>query len=98
IISTYADAGNLDRLYGEEIRFIEQAGYDPDLAGAALLGSDARQLCSIQTLTKVRNILAGANSVEKLAERIRLSRWPLQPEQLPRIFSVLSSFSEQLTQ
>ncbi|HEX3473278.1 MAG TPA: nucleotidyl transferase AbiEii/AbiGii toxin family protein, partial [Silvibacterium sp.] len=47
IISTYADAGNLDRLYGEEIRFIEQAGYDPDLAGAALLGSDARQLCSI---------------------------------------------------
>jgi len=37
-----------------------------------------------------------ANSAEKLAERIRLSKFPLEPEQLPNILSVLSRFSDQL--
>jgi predicted nucleotidyltransferase len=96
VITTYADAGNLDRLYGNEIRFLEQSAFDTDLAGAALLGFDARQICSAETLKKVRKLLGTANSVERLAERIRLSRFPLQPEQLPEILSILSRFTEQL--
>jgi predicted nucleotidyltransferase len=98
VISTYADAGNVDRLYGEEIRFLEEVRYDLELAGAALLGFDARQLCSTETLMKVRKLIGMANSVERLAERIRLSRFPLQPEELSRILAVLSRFSEQLMQ
>jgi predicted nucleotidyltransferase len=38
------DARNLDRLYGEEIQFLEASDHDIEFAGAALLGSDARQL------------------------------------------------------
>lgn len=95
-IATYADAGNLDRLYGSEIPFLEQSGFDIELAGAALLGFDARQICSDETLDKVRKLLAMANFVERLAEHIRLSRFPLQPEQLPEILSILSRFTEQL--
>jgi predicted nucleotidyltransferase len=96
VISTYADAGNFDRLYDEEIQFLERANHDIDLAGAALLGFDARQLCSPGTLARVHDLLAMPDFVETLAERIRLSRWPLQPEQLPRILSALSRFTEQL--
>jgi predicted nucleotidyltransferase len=49
VLSTYADAGNLDRLYGEEIRLLEQACYDLELAGAALLAHDVKQLASAAT-------------------------------------------------
>jgi len=97
VISTYEEAGNIDRLYGEEIRFTVQANYDSELAGAALLGSDARQLCCPEILTMVPNPLATKNFVERLAERIRLSRWRFQPEQLSRIISVVSSFTGQMT-
>jgi predicted nucleotidyltransferase len=98
VATTYADAGNLDRLYGNEIRFLEQSGFDMELAGAAILGFDARLLCSAETLSKVRSLLSTANFVEKLPERIRLSRFPLEPEQLSRILLLLSRFSEQLMQ
>src|SRR5580692_3977107 len=96
VISTYADAGNFDRLYDEAIQLLEQAEYDIELGGAALLGFDARQLCSPDTLAKVRILLAQPNFADKLAERIRLSRWPLQPEQLLRVLSVLLRFTGQL--
>jgi predicted nucleotidyltransferase len=95
LISSYADAGNLDRLYGEEIHFLEAADYDLEFAGAALLGFDARQLCSPGTLAKVRDLLTLPNFLETLAERIRISKWPLQHEQLSRILSVLLRFTEQ---
>jgi predicted nucleotidyltransferase len=37
VMSSYADAGNFDRLYGEEIQFLEAADHDIEFAGAALL-------------------------------------------------------------
>lgn len=55
----YAAAGNTDRLYGdEEAGLLESVGYDPDLAGAALLGKDAATLCSPGTAEQVRSVLA----------------------------------------
>jgi predicted nucleotidyltransferase len=97
LISSYADAGNLDRLYDEQIQFLETADHDIEFAGAALLGFDALQLCSPGTLARLRDILAQPDFAERLAERVRLSRWPLQPERLPRILSVLLRFTDQLT-
>lgn len=96
VISIYADAGNFDRLYDEATQLLEQAEYDIELGGAALLGFDARQLCSPHTLAKVRILLALPNFAEKLAARIRLSKWPLQPERLLRVLSVLSRLTGQL--
>jgi predicted nucleotidyltransferase len=97
VISSYADAGNFDRLFDAETHFLEQADHDIEFAGAALLGFDARQLCSPGTLAKVRELLLLPNFVETLAERIRISKWPLQPEQLSRILSVLLRFTDQLS-
>lgn len=98
LISSYADAGNLDRLYGEQDQLMEQAEHDIELAGAALLGFDARRLCSADTLNKIRDLFAAANFTERLAERVRLSKWPFEPEQLPRIRLILTRFKEQIVQ
>jgi predicted nucleotidyltransferase len=98
VISTYADAGNNDRLYDSEIGLLEEANYDLELAGAALAGGDSRKLSSPSTLTGLRTLSMRADFIDNLAERIRASRWPLQPEQLPRIRSMLLTFSEHLLQ
>lgn len=95
VISTYTDAGNTDRLYDSEISLLEQANYDLELAGAALAGRDARQLSSPVTLTRLSTLLT-SDFMDALAERIRASRWLLEPEQLPRIRTMLLTFSEHL--
>lgn len=48
VISTYADAGNMERLE-DAIDLLEEEGHDLELAGAALLGLDARRLCGSAT-------------------------------------------------
>jgi predicted nucleotidyltransferase len=96
VISTYADAGNTERLYDSEISLLEQLNYDLELAGAALAGRDARQLSSPATLTRLGTLFV-SDFMDTLAERIRASRWPLEPEQLPRIRTMLSTFSEYLS-
>ena len=95
VISTYADAGNIDRLYDSEIALLEQVNYDLELAGAALVGRDGRQLSGPATLEKLRTLLT-TDFVEALAEHIRVSRWLLEPEQLPRVRAMLLTFRANL--
>lgn len=45
LLRLYSDAGNEDRLYGEETDLLESSGFDPVVAGARLLGRDAVALC-----------------------------------------------------
>jgi predicted nucleotidyltransferase len=66
VITSYADAGDFDRLHHEEVQFLEQAEHDIEFAGAALLGLDARQHCSPGTLANVGDLLALPNFVEML--------------------------------
>lgn len=98
IISTYADAGNMDRLYEDEIDLLEEVGHDLELAEAALLGLDARRLCSPATAVKLRELFVETDFAEKIAERIRVSRFPLDPERLGRVYQQMSRFTEQLIQ
>ena len=44
LLRNYLDAGNRERLYDEASHLFEATDYDDDLAGAWLLGADARQL------------------------------------------------------
>lgn len=96
VISTYADAGNMDRLYDSEIALLEQVNYDLELAGAALVGRDSRQLSSPVTLSRLRILLTSADFIDVLAERIRASRWSLEPERLPRVRTMMLTFREHL--
>ena len=69
VISTYADAGNEDRLYDPGSPHMEKFNYDPESAGAALAGEDSRMLSNAATVTKLRTLLATADSIDTLAER-----------------------------
>jgi predicted nucleotidyltransferase len=89
------DAGNIDRPYNSEIGLLEQVNYDLELAGAALAGRDGRQLSGPATLAKLRTLLT-ADFMEALAERIRVSRWLLEPEQLSRVRAMLLTFRTNL--
>lgn len=98
VISTYADAGNLDRLYDPATELLDKFGYDLELAGAALAGEDARLLSSTATLTRLRPLIGSPDFIEALAERIRGSRWPLQPERLANIRALLLAWGNPLLQ
>lgn len=96
IISTYADAGNEDRLYDSDSSHMEKFSYDPEFAGAALAGEDSRMLSSVATITKLRTLVATENFIDTLTERIRTSRWQFQPEKLPHVRAVLVAYFDEL--
>jgi predicted nucleotidyltransferase len=48
LLRSYAEAGNEDRLFGEEIGLFEALGYDMDLAGPRLLGKDAARVATTE--------------------------------------------------
>ncbi|MFN4118615.1 nucleotidyl transferase AbiEii/AbiGii toxin family protein [Acidovorax sp.] len=53
----YAEAGNLDRLYDTETVLLQNCDFDPDLAGAMLLGKDAAASMQEPTAHAVESIL-----------------------------------------
>jgi predicted nucleotidyltransferase len=59
LIETYTDAGNVNRLYGEEADELERVGFDPILAGAFLLGKDAQRITDENVRTRLFTSLAG---------------------------------------
>lgn len=67
---SYAAAGSVDRLYTEGIEFLDAAGYDPDLAGAALLGRDAAKRCLPSTLRSVASILENAVLMQQMQDQL----------------------------
>ncbi|MCK9389438.1 MAG: nucleotidyl transferase AbiEii/AbiGii toxin family protein [Sulfuritalea sp.] len=69
LLRSYSDAGNADRLYEEvnSLAAFEAAGYDLELAGAWLLGSDAAVMVSTRTNTDLDTLLHGPKR-QKLIE------------------------------
>ena len=66
ILRTYHDAGNKDRLFGQEIWAMEAVEYDIELAGARLVGNDVRSIASPTTLQKVVVLLEDSTMVDRL--------------------------------
>jgi len=54
----YADAGNMERLYGPELMVLEAADYAVELASPRLLGRDVRGIVSVSTAEKLEKILS----------------------------------------
>jgi predicted nucleotidyltransferase len=96
VMSTYADAGNEDRLYDPDSPYMEKFNYDPEFAGAALAGEDSRMLSSAATITKLRTLVTAENFIDTLAERIRTSRWQFESEKLPHVRAVLVAYFDEL--
>lgn len=66
----YADAGNLDRLYETETALLQATNFDPDLAGAMLLGKDAATICEADTAQTVASIFVDASQKFLLIDQL----------------------------
>lgn len=68
LLRSYREAGNEDRLYGDEISLLEAVGYDIELAGARLLGKDAARIVAPPTRAQVVALLNDAARSGRLAK------------------------------
>ncbi|MFC3460413.1 MULTISPECIES: nucleotidyl transferase AbiEii/AbiGii toxin family protein [Massilia] len=66
LLSCYADAGNAERLYGEAFSTLEACGFDPSLAGARLLGHDARLILEASSRRAILDVLDDTAKRERL--------------------------------
>jgi predicted nucleotidyltransferase len=70
ILADYAGAGNEDRLYADELPLLEAAGFDVPIAGARLLGKDARHIASPETSASIAKMLADPNLQRELLNQL----------------------------
>jgi predicted nucleotidyltransferase len=78
LLHTYADAGNDDRLYGDEIDAMEAVDFKMELAGARLLGRDARRVAAEDTLTRMSEMLRGPQQWMRLSADMARARSRLE--------------------
>lgn len=73
LLRNYSDAGNASRIYEEAraLAALEAAGYDLELAGAWLLGSDAAAMVSAQTSADLEALLSGPKSGKLIEDMAR---------------------------
>jgi predicted nucleotidyltransferase len=62
IMLKYEEAGNRDRLYGEEQDLLQEEKFDTVNAGARLLGRDMAKIANPDTLSEVKHILENETS------------------------------------
>lgn len=69
LLRSYHEAGNENRIYEEAraLAALEAVGYDPELAGAWLLGRDAATMASESTIASLETLLI-ASTKERLIE------------------------------
>jgi predicted nucleotidyltransferase len=94
LLTTYADAGNTDRLYEQELDLLEAVGFDMQLAGAELLGRDVATICDTQILNQVRAVLAPERNSERLV--VDMVRTSTYEEAIPFVNLALSAFGRGL--
>ena len=94
LLKEYGDAGNEDRLYGEELNVLEAEGYDFELAGARLIGRDAALVVAEDTRESVRDILRSDSRMEELSNQIIASSLSNNPEHVRRCELLVSKLRE----
>jgi predicted nucleotidyltransferase len=70
IISEYADAGNEERLYTDELQLLEAAKFDITTAGARLLGEDARRISTAETAATLIKVLGDTSLKQELLNQM----------------------------
>lgn len=93
LIADYADAGNLDRIYDEELPLLEAAGYDLELVGAQLLGRDAARICQQETRHQISAVLSSHRLIDQLIRQMNQTGFD-EEVQAERISNLLKRFSD----
>ena len=93
LFTHYADTGNLDRIYGEELLLLEAAQFDLELAGAELLGRDAARICHEDTLRQLQALLGADQVVDQLARQMNQTSF-IDEVQMERTTNLLQRFRQ----
>jgi len=91
LFTTYSDAGNLDRLYDQELALLEAVEFDLELAGAELLGRDVARVCAGTTLEQVRTWLASPKFLDQLVSH--MVRTSIHSEGTTNVSRIVEVFS-----
>ena len=96
LLREYADAGNLERLYADEmVGILESYAYDPVVAGAHLLGMDVVTIADTDTRSHMLALLGGMNLRSHLLQDMARSQSPatvLEDDTLSAIDALLAAF------
>ena len=93
LLRYYGDAGNLDRLYEQEMALLEAAGFDIELAGAQLLGRDTARLCHKDTRVRILTLLNSEPLIDQLIVQMAGGGF-LEDAQAERISGLWTRFRE----
>ena len=96
LLTSYADAGNADRLYGEEIHLLEESNYDFELAGARLLGKDVTSILTSDTAARIVNLLRSEMEVERLLAQMLQARTVFDAKDQEKCADLLREFRSSL--
>ena len=66
----YHDAGNADRLYETESALLQATDFDPEMAGAMLLGKDAAAICLARTAQNIETVLTNSLLRQRLIDQM----------------------------
>ena len=94
LLRQYGDAGNEDRLFGEDMNVLEAEGYDFELAGARLIAHDAALVVSADTQKRLREILESDALMEELTNQIIVSSARNDPEHVRRCEMLIRKLRE----
>lgn len=94
LLRQYGDAGNEDRLFGEDMNVLEAEGYDFELAGARLIAHDAARVVSADTQKRLREILESNALMEELTNQIIVSSPRNDPEHVRRCEMLIRNLRE----
>jgi predicted nucleotidyltransferase len=89
LLTSYADAGNADRLYDSEMDLLDAVGFDMELAGAELLGRDVRRVCLPPLLIRLQSLVDSEIEFERLVLQIGQMTYA---EALPGVARIVASF------
>jgi predicted nucleotidyltransferase len=90
IMNTYEEAGNYDRLFGEDLPLLQEEGFDTKLAGTRLLGRDMAKISDQRTVQIIKGILD--------AETEELSQYKLATHMIREAGMAETKFDEILLQ
>lgn len=65
VLRSYHQAGQFDRIYDEALDLLEQYDYEIEVAGAALLGIDAKRDIAVEARTQVTQVFASERNFDK---------------------------------
>jgi len=94
LLKDYGNAGNADRLYGEELNVLEVAKFDFDIAGARLLGRDVARIVSPETGRRITSIMESSEQLNHLLTQMLQTSIVLDEQAPKQCAELLESFRQ----